>query len=176
MTATATKPDIHALMDAYAVLEAEHSANPAEIRRAYKRIARQHHPDRHPANSPEQRSATDRMAAVNAAYQLVRDAPLRHHRVSTGARPDDPWTDSELDAAIRRARHDRAFSHVVSAIAVLIYLFLPWMFSDWLTGPGAPLAWAVAAVYVTFALTVALGGGSSRVWDMIDVFKMLTRF
>lgn len=175
------------MMDAYALLGVEHAANPGEIRQAYKRLAREHHPDRHPASSPEQQAATERMTAINAAYQLVRDAPLRHHRVSTGARPDDPWTDAELEAAIRAARHDRTISNIISASAALIFLFLPWFFSGWIWGPGgfsSPLTLFVAIVYVMFAVFIATSAGRGpgrlemfdRLWNLIWVFRFLTRY
>ena len=126
MAATASRPGIHAMLDAYALLEVEHSANPAEIRQAYKRLARTHHPDRRPVGSPEQRQATERMTAINAAYQLARDAPLRYHRVSTAARPDEPWTDTEWDAAIRRAHRERVSSTVAGFVLVAAAVLLPW--------------------------------------------------
>ena len=97
-------------MDAYAVLGVAYAANPPDIRSAYKRRVRTYHLDRFPAGSSEQREATERMAAVNAAYRLVRDAPLRYHRVSTGAQPDEPWTDEEFQAALRRTQIDHAVS------------------------------------------------------------------
>lgn len=165
-------------MDAYALLGVEHSASPAEIRHAYKRRAREHHPDRHPANSPEQRVATERMTAINEAYQVVRDAPLRHHRVSTGARPDDPWTDAELDSALRTARHDRVLANVITAITVAFLLFLPLLIQAYLSQSlfKSPVTLLVVLVYATVVIVVGRGGGSSRLWELLYLFRFLTRF
>ena len=142
------RPDLNAFMDAYALLGVGYGANPLDIRAAFKRQTREHHPDRFPPGSPEQLQATQRMAAVNAAYQLVKDAPLRHHRVSTGARPDDPWRDDELDAAISRAQRDamvdRAISVALSTVGVSLYLF--WR------GGGGWWAWHPVDIVVGTAL------------------------
>lgn len=140
MATRSVRPDLNAFLDAYGVLGVEYGASSLEIAKAFKRQARAHHPDRYPAGSPEQRQATERMTALNAAYQLVRDAPLRHHRISTGARANDPWTDEELDAAVRRAQSDvvvsRGIRLTLSALGVGLCLFaLP---MSLLSGP--PLA------------------------------------
>lgn len=126
-------------MDAYRVLGVDYGASRPDVAKAYRRQAREHHPDRYPAGSAEQQQATERMTAINAAYQLVREAPLRHHRVSTGARADDPWTDQELDAAIRRAQSDivvsRGISVALSALGLGLCLFV----LPRLRLPGPPL-------------------------------------
>jgi hypothetical protein len=173
MATTAAAPDLNALMDAYALLEVEHKASPAEVKRAYKRLAQQHHPDRQAA---DRRSATERMAAINAAYQLVRDAPLRHHRVSTGARPYDPWTDAELDAAIRRARHDRTLATIINVVTMLMLFFVPLA----LLGPGlmsSPLeAILIAFVCVALAILISRGAISLQLWETLQLFRIFSRY
>ena len=128
-------PDLNAFMDAYALLGVGYGASPLEIRAAFKRQAREHHPDRFRPGSPEQLQATERMAAVNAAYELVKNGPLRHHRVSTGSRPDDPWRDDELDAAVSRARRDALVDRVIavalSTVGVSFFLFWRGAWSAW---------------------------------------------
>lgn len=179
MPTRASSADINSYLDAYAVLGVEHSANPAEIGRAYKVAARTHHPDRYPAGSDEQRNATERMRQINAAYQLVRDAPLRFHRVSTRSRPDEAWTDTELDAAIRRAKNERTLANVLSGFAAALFLFLPWFLYGVVSGagsPSTPFIFAVALVYLGIAVLAATGGVSPRVWDVLHLFRFLTRF
>ena len=127
MPARSDTPDLNEFLDAYGLLGVEYGASPPDIARAFKRQAREHHPDRYPSGSAEQQQATARMAAINAAYRLIRDAPLRHHRISTGARADDPWTVDELDAAMHRARRDvlvsRGISVLLSGLGVGLCLF-----------------------------------------------------
>ena len=101
---TAAPPDLAALKNAYKVLGVDYSADPAAIRQAHKRLAKQHHPDRFPVGSAEQQQATTRMAAINDAYGLVRNAPLRDQRVSKAPDPPAPTTDTEFDDAVRGAR------------------------------------------------------------------------
>ncbi|GEM_PF-5198251 len=60
------------LTDYYAILGVPTTATRREIERAYRRLARQYHPDVNP--SPE---AHERMAAINEAYQVLRDPDQR---------------------------------------------------------------------------------------------------
>jgi hypothetical protein len=101
---TAASPDLVALIDAYEVLGVDYSTDSAAIRQAHKRLAKQHHPDRFPIGSAEQQRATAHMAAINDAYGLIRDAPLRYRQVSTASDPTTPWSDTELDDATGRGR------------------------------------------------------------------------
>jgi hypothetical protein len=114
------RPDLFAFMDAYKVLGVDYTADSANVRRAHKRLAKQHHPDRFPAGSAEQQQATSRMAEINDAYRLIREAPLRYHRVSKRSDPTTPWSDIELDDAIRHARMNQVVdrSTTVALIAV----------------------------------------------------------
>jgi preprotein translocase subunit Sec63 len=176
MATTAAAPDLNALMDAYALLELDHSASPADVKRAYKRLAQQHHPDRQAAGTADQRGATERMAAINGAYQLIRDAPLRHHRVSTGARPDDPWTDAELDAAIRRARQDRSVATAINVVTMLVLFFVPML----LLVPSvisSPLELTLLAfVCVALAILISRGAISLELWETLQLFRIFTRY
>ena len=129
MPSATAKPDLYMLMNAYAELEVAYSATAADIRRAFRQLAAHHHPDKFPADSPDQRHATERMIHLNAAYDLIREAPLRHHRISRGAGSDGAWTDAELDEAIRRGHAARRAQEVLSsavsgALGVFFALFL----------------------------------------------------
>lgn len=125
---SSARPDLFAFMDAYHTLDVDYTADPAPIRQAHKRLAKQHHPDRFQAGSAEQQQATARMAEINDAYRLIREAPLRYHRVSTASDPTTPWTDNELDDAIRRAHMNQVVDRsttialiTVTAIAVPLF-------------------------------------------------------
>lgn len=57
---------------AYTLLGVERDADAAEIRRAFRRLARELHPDRHPeASEPERRALAIKFAQVAAAYQAL---------------------------------------------------------------------------------------------------------
>ncbi len=66
--------------DPYAVLEVAADASDDELKRAYRRLARQWHPDRNPA--PD---AADRFKEVAAAWELVSD-PVRRRAFDLRAR------------------------------------------------------------------------------------------
>jgi DnaJ domain len=57
--------------DPHEVLEVPRDASPAVVKAAWRRLAREHHPDL-AADSAARRDATRRMAEINAAYQALR--------------------------------------------------------------------------------------------------------
>src|SRR4051794_185978 len=61
------------MRDPYQVLGVPRTASEAEIKKAYRKLAKAHHPDRN-ANDPK---AKDRFAEVNSAYEILGDAGKR---------------------------------------------------------------------------------------------------
>lgn len=59
----------------YEVLGVPVDVSPLELRRHYRRLVREHHPDRAPAG--EQRTAAVRTAAIVAAYRVLADPESR---------------------------------------------------------------------------------------------------
>ena len=163
---SSARPDLFAFMDAYKALDVDYTADSASIRRAHKRLAKQHHPDKYPAGSPEQQRASARMAEINDAYRLIRNAPLRYHRMSKASDPTTPWTDSELDAAIHRAQvnqqFDRWMTVALMAVAVIVLPLVVYGVMPMLAATG-PLA---------APLTLAVGVGMSMV-SMFVIWSML---
>ena len=62
--------------DPYAELEIQPDATSTQLKRRWRELAREHHPDRAAGNGPEAARLTTRMARINAAYDLLRD-PVR---------------------------------------------------------------------------------------------------
>lgn len=62
--------------DPYQVLDVAHHASDTQIKRRWRELAREHHPDRAAGDSEEAARLTSRMARINSAYDLLRD-PLR---------------------------------------------------------------------------------------------------
>lgn len=59
--------------DYYQILGVDRNADQKEIRKAYRRLARQHHPDVNPGD----RSAQERFKEINEAYQVLSDPEKR---------------------------------------------------------------------------------------------------
>ena len=85
-------------------------ASASAIKAAWRRLAREHHPDVSAGDPVAERIKTRRMAEINAAYEVLRDAPLGG---SNGS--DDPGSPASIRPAAtatdpaghRPARHDR---------------------------------------------------------------------
>lgn len=69
-------------MDFYVVLGVRREASDGDIRRAYKRLARQYHPDINPGD----REAAARFRDISAAYETLVD-PARRQRYDAGEAP-----------------------------------------------------------------------------------------
>jgi molecular chaperone DnaJ len=72
-------------MDFYIVLGLERGATPADVKRAYKRLARKHHPDINPGD----RLAAQKFRQIAEAYETLSDPERRHRYDLTGARGGD---------------------------------------------------------------------------------------
>jgi molecular chaperone DnaJ len=59
--------------DLYSVLGVDRKASPEDIKKAYRRLARQHHPDRNPGDA----KAEAKFKEVSAAYDVLGDAEKR---------------------------------------------------------------------------------------------------
>ncbi|MGZ9221389.1 MAG: DnaJ domain-containing protein, partial [Anaerolineales bacterium] len=61
--------------DYYKTLGVERKASEAEIRKAYRKLAMQYHPDRNPGD----KQAEERFKEINEAYQVLSDPQKRTH-------------------------------------------------------------------------------------------------
>lgn len=59
------------LVEAYRTLGLAYGAPFAQVKVAYKKLLKEHHPDRHNASPADQKQATEISAKINAAYQLL---------------------------------------------------------------------------------------------------------
>ena len=82
--------------DPYRVLEVASDASESTIKRRWRQLAREHHPDRAAGDPAEARRLTSRMARINAAYDLLRDAERRaRYDASRGTWPRGRAGDAE---------------------------------------------------------------------------------
>jgi curved DNA-binding protein CbpA len=80
--------------DPYRVLDVRHDASTEDIKRRWRELAREHHPDRAGTDGEERERLTTRMARINAAYDLLRD-PVRRARYNASPearRAREGWT------------------------------------------------------------------------------------
>ncbi len=80
--------------DLYRVLGVERDAAADDIRRAYRRLARQHHPDVNPGNEEAER----RFKQINAAYEVLSDSENRKSYDRYG----DQWQHADQIEEMRR--------------------------------------------------------------------------
>ena len=78
-----------ARMDYYRILGVSREASDDEIKKAYRKLVFQHHPDR----NPESESADEKIREINAAYEIVGDPEKRrsYDRIFWG---DEPRADT----------------------------------------------------------------------------------
>ncbi len=60
--------------DAYDILEVSKDADDQEIKQAYYRLAKEHHPDKNPENKEE---ATEKFKEIQSAYEVLKDPQSR---------------------------------------------------------------------------------------------------
>jgi DnaJ domain len=177
MPFTGTKPDIYALMNAYAVLEVPYTATPGDIRRAFRQLAALRHPDRCAEGSPDQQRATELMIQLNAASELIRDAPLRHHRISKATGADEPWTDYELEEAIRRGHAARRIEEIMAGVVFAMFgalaglLVIPALHGPIAGSPG----YIFAVIVLSGVLGAVIGRRSLGLWYVLDQVVLLLR-
>ena len=73
------------VFDPYATLGIRPGADADQVRKAYRRLARQHHPDR-----SGDRRTTERMKAINRAWAILSDATRRADHDASMARARQP--------------------------------------------------------------------------------------
>ncbi len=84
--------------DPYRVLDVPRGASAEVLKRRWRELAREHHPDRAVDDPPEQQRLTTRMARINSAYDLLRD-PVRRARYDASPSAQRAWDAERRDRA-----------------------------------------------------------------------------
>ena len=86
--------------DFYKVLGLSRGADDKEVRQAYRRLARQHHPD----VNPDDAASEEKFKAINEAYSVLSDPDKRRRYNRYG----DNWEHADrLQESQARSRHGR---------------------------------------------------------------------
>lgn len=91
-----------AYIDYYQVLGVEKSASASEIKKAYKKLARKHHPDM----NPNDKEANKRFQGINEAYEVLSDPEKRAKYDKYG----EHWEHGEQYEQARRQREQQQHS------------------------------------------------------------------
>jgi molecular chaperone DnaJ len=80
-----------ARLNYYQILGVSREASDEDVKKAYRRLVFQHHPDRNPTNA----QAEDKIREINAAYEIIGDAERRktYDRLHWGEEPRDQASD-----------------------------------------------------------------------------------
>lgn len=81
--------------DYYAILGVDHSSSQEELAQAFRRLARQHHPDMHPDDA----EADARFKQINEAYQTLSDPERRAHYDMELASSQTGWAPAAASSA-----------------------------------------------------------------------------
>jgi molecular chaperone DnaJ len=103
-------------MDLYVVLGVQHGASEAEIKRAYRRLARRYHPDINPGD----RTAEARFRQILDAYETLID-PTRRSRYDAGHGSDEPRAAQRtgfegFDFSTRGVDHTATFGDLMAEV------------------------------------------------------------
>ncbi|HSQ77959.1 MAG TPA: DnaJ domain-containing protein, partial [Nitrospirota bacterium] len=69
--------------DYYELLGVHRNAGDAELKRAYRRLAHQHHPDKNPGD----KASEDKFKEINEAYEVLSDPQKRAYYDQYGTAP-----------------------------------------------------------------------------------------
>ena len=97
--------------DLYAILGVDPEATDAQIRKAYKKLAIELHPDRYVGRPAEQDEAQKRFAQVSHAYNVLKDTEQRNEydfmRRLHGGESEESDPEPALDDEARQRRRER---------------------------------------------------------------------
>jgi hypothetical protein len=139
---------------AYAVFGLRAGAAPTQVRRRYRALARQWHPDRHARDARNQAEAASRMQEINAAYRCLADhlAPQRHRPAAStaslegslgGASPGRPLSREELDRMVEAIGSEGPIDWLLDGLGSMGRAFKGLLFGLFGAGYLASFAFAV---------------------------------
>jgi curved DNA-binding protein CbpA len=121
----------------YCVLGISRGASQDEIRRAYRRLVRQYHPDVNP-NAPD---AAKRLTELSAAYEVLRDSASRERYDRLSDLFSTPWHTRTSRPTVPRASVARRPNPMVPVIITFVLAAMVLLAGVCFLDDGAVLAW-----------------------------------
>lgn len=159
------------------VLGIRHGASRAEIRTAWRRLVRKHHPDRVAGNSAAVRAANQKMREINAAAEELLDGSSRPKPKGDSKERTNALTLSDTDAAATAKRIFLRITDRLPGRAWSTFLFiglLAFLEQESESAAGTPLN-GEYAMYNLLGITAALilPGRIGRLRDLGDRGKSI---
>jgi hypothetical protein len=167
------------MADYYKILGLKESASAAEIKSAYRRLARERHPD---VNGGSQRSARE-FAAISLAYRTLGDperrtqydaARQRRRLASFAPSPNNPYL-ARMRTVAAQARMDRAMDRLFAldrsenlAFQRVVYPIVALLFSAFLAALLRPYFWRGSGVVGRCILCALFIAGLSHLWGRLN--------
>lgn len=105
--------------DPYAILGVSKDASDEEIKKAYKKLAKTHHPDTFPNDEEKQKEATEKFKEINYAYETIGDPEKRRQFDMGGRGPRMPQGFNPFDVFGRGTTGERG-SHIVVGVDITL--------------------------------------------------------
>jgi molecular chaperone DnaJ len=148
--------------DPYKILDIETSATLAEIKQAYRQLAKQFHPD-----SQHELANHEQIAQVNAAYALLKDSKRRQVYDSNHSSPSgiatavDPIRRQRAQASQDQYRQDRKVRHEAD-----LHL------SDWIKRVYTPVTREIAKVMKPLKAEISALAADPFDDELMDAFQL----
>jgi molecular chaperone DnaJ len=139
----------------YQTLQVTPRATASEIKRAYRELAKQHHPDMHGSNT----ATIDRMVAINAAYEILND-PQRKQTYDRSLQQSIPMN---IEMKVGKGPSPKSSRERGSDLDGQI--------EQWLNGVYAPINRAVTAIIKPFKSQVLALSADPFDDDLLGAFE-----
>lgn len=117
--------------DPYKVLGLSPDASDEEVKQAYRRLAKQYHPDR----NPDDAEAAKKMQQINAAYEQIKNPEKARGRYDPFRGTQQTTTDNAQRAAVNYLRYGR-FAEALNALSSTQERNAQWYFLSAIANDG----------------------------------------
>ena len=146
---------VDAIARAYATIGVRPGASARELKRQYKKLVRQWHPDRYANDPAGQAEATVRMRLINDAYATLEQIAPRE-RNSTGA-PTQSLSREELDALVNAIGTQSPVLGTVRLVIGMLPIGLAFLLVQPQRSPKLLLTWPSAENVIVAGILFAFG-------------------